>query len=305
MLNARPEALLPVLPPAVWRLIDLALDEDLGRGDLTSEAIFGEHQTARAVILAKSRLCLSGLDVAQAVFARIDTRVACQPLYRDGSLLQPGTPVMNIEGPVRSLLSGERTALNFIQRLSGIATGTRRYVDTLGGTEARLVDTRKTAPGFRFLDKRAVRHGGAHNHRADLGSGILIKDNHIAAAGGVTAAIDAVREHAPHSVRIEVEVTTLPQISEALSARADVILLDNMTPALVREAIALLPPRGDARRPLIEISGGVNINTVRAYAEAGADIISVGAITHSVSAADLSMEILPTGTAPASDVSRD
>ena len=295
---------LPPLPPSVFRLIDLALDEDLGRGDLTSEAIFGEHDQTRATLLAKSALCLSGLDVVQAVFHRVDARIVCQPLYRDGSLVRPGTPVMNVEGPVRGVLAAERTVLNFLQRLSGIATLTRKYVDSVAGTGTRLVDTRKTLPGFRFLDKRAVRHGGGHNHRADLGSGVLIKDNHIAAAGSVTAAIEAVRDSAPHSVRIEVEVTTLAQINEALAAQAHVLLFDNMSPAQVKEALTLLPPRGDVRRPLVELSGGITLGTLRSYAEAGADLISVGALTHSAPAADISLEVAPPGTQPG-DGSRD
>lgn len=291
MTNLRSELAPPPLPPAVWRLIDMALDEDLGRGDVTSEAIFGETETSRAVILAKTRLVLSGLDLAQAVFERVDARCHCQPLYRDGSLLQPGTAVMSIEGPVRALLAAERTALNFVQRMSGIASLARRYVDTVAGTGARIVDTRKTVPGFRFLDKRAVRHGGAHNHRSDLASGVLIKDNHVAAAGGVGAAIGRAREAAPHTVRIECEVTELAQIDEALAAGVDLLLLDNMRPEQVREALARLPARGTPGRPLIEVSGGINLNTVRAYAEAGVDLISVGALTHSVGAADLSMEM--------------
>lgn len=291
MANLRNEFAPPPLPPAVWRLIDMALDEDLGRGDVTSEPIFGENETTRAIILAKTRLVLSGLDLAQAVFERVDARCACQPLYRDGSLLQPGTAVMSIEGPVRALLGAERTALNFVQRMSGIASLARRYVDAVAGTGARIVDTRKTVPGFRFLDKRAVRHGGAHNHRSDLASGVLIKDNHVAAAGGVGAAIGRVRESAPHTVRIECEVTELAQIDEALAAGVDLLLLDNMKPEQVREALARLPARGQPGRPLIEVSGGINLTTVRGYAEAGVDLISVGALTHSVGAADLSMEI--------------
>lgn len=291
MANLRNEFAPPPLPPAVWRLIDLALDEDLGRGDVTSEAIFGEHESSRAIILAKTRLVLSGLDLAQAVFERVDARCTCQPLYRDGSLLQPGTSVMSIEGPVRALLAAERTALNFVQRMSGIASLARRYVDAVAGTGARIIDTRKTVPGFRFLDKRAVRHGGAHNHRSDLASGVLIKDNHVAAAGGVGAAIGRVRESAPHTVRIECEVTELAQIDEALAAGVDLLLLDNMKPEQVREALARLPARDQPGRPLVEVSGGINLTTVRSYAEAGADLISVGSLTHSVGAADLSMEI--------------
>ena len=280
-----------LLPPAVARLIDLALDEDLGRGDVTSEAIFGSHETAQAVILAKSELVLSGLDVAMAVFQAVDRRILTTALFADGSSIHPQTQVLCVEGPLRSILAAERTALNFLQRLSGIATLSRRYVQAVAGTSARIVDTRKTLPGFRFLDKRAVRHGGAHNHRADLGSGVLIKDNHVAAAGDVAEAIRRAREYAPHSVRIEAEVTSIEQVSKALAARADIILLDNMSPEMVREAMATLPKVGDPRRPLIEVSGGVSLATVRAYAEAGADLISVGALTHSVTAADLSLEV--------------
>lgn len=286
----------PALPPAVLRLIDLALDEDLGRGDVTSEAIFAASDPGRAVMLAKSDLVLSGLDVAIAVFRRVDPRVRCEVLQPDGAHLVPGTEVLRVEGPVRALLGAERTALNFVQRLSGIATLARRYVEAVVGTPAQVTDTRKTAPGFRFLDKRAVRHGGARNHRADLGSGVLIKDNHVAAAGGVGAAIRLARAHAPHSVRIECEVTRLDQITEALTAGVDILLLDNMRPAQVREALQLLPPRGDRERPLVEVSGGINLSTIRAYAEAGIDLISVGALTHSVTAADLSLEIIELGT---------
>mgnify|MGYP000854583996 FL=1 len=279
------------LPPAVGRLIELALDEDLGRGDVTSEAIFGSHESAQAIILAKSELVLSGLDVAMAVFQSVDARLSTTPLFPDGSSIHPHTQVMRIEGPLRSILAAERTALNFLQRLSGIATLTRRYVHAVAGTSARIVDTRKTAPGFRFLDKRAVRHGGAHNHRADLGSGVLIKDNHVAAAGGVGEAIRRARAYAPHTVRIEAEITALEQVSEALAAGVEILLLDNMSPELVRESLLRLPPASDPRRPLVEVSGGVSLATVRAYAEAGADLISVGARTHSVIAADLSLEV--------------
>jgi nicotinate-nucleotide pyrophosphorylase (carboxylating) len=193
---------------------------------------------------------------------------------------------------VRALLAAERTALNFLQRLCGIATLSRQYVEALAGTDTAIVDTRKTAPGFRFLDKRAVRHGGASNHRADLGSGVLIKDNHVAAAGGVGPAITRAKEYAPHTLRIECELSRLDQIPEALAARCDILLLDNMTPAMIQEALLLLPKKGDPRRPLVEVSGGINLSTIRAYAETGVDLISVGALTHSATAADLSLEIV-------------
>lgn len=288
----------PALPPAVCRLIDLALDEDLGRGDVTTESIFRPEDEAAAVMLAKSDLVLSGLDVAAAVFQRVDPRLRPLALLPDATRVMPGTQVLQVRGPVRAILSAERTALNFVQRLCGVATLSRRYVDAVAGTGACIVDTRKTAPGFRFLDKRAVRHGGAGNHRADLGSGVLIKDNHVAAAGGVAAAIRRVKEAAPHTLRIECEVSELSQIPEALAAQVDILLLDNFRPSQIQEALKLLPPKGDPRRPLIEVSGGVNLSTVRAYAEAGADLISVGALTHSITAADLSLEIT-LGASPA------
>lgn len=279
------------LPPAVYALIDLALDEDLGRGDVTSEAIFRGDQQADAVVLAKSSLVLSGLDVTAAVMRRVSAEIRIAARSEDGEHVAPGTPVLELSGPVRAILGAERTALNFLQRSSGVATLTRAFVDAVAGTGAKVVDTRKTAPGFRFLDKRAVRHGGGGNHRADLGSGVLIKDNHIAAAGGVAQAIRRARAMAPHTLRLEVEVEHMAQLKEALAEGADLVLLDNMTPEQVHAALADLPPRGDRRRPLIEVSGGVTLHTVRQYAEAGVDLISVGALTHSVRAADLSLEV--------------
>jgi nicotinate-nucleotide pyrophosphorylase (carboxylating) len=227
-----------------------------------------------------------------AVFQRVDQRVCCTPLFGEGVRVRQGTEVLHLRGPVRALLAGERTALNFIQRLCGVATLARQYADAVAGTGATIVDTRKTAPGFRFLDKRAVRSGGARNHRADLGSGILIKDNHVAAAGGVKEAISRSRDYAPHTLRIECEVSRLEQIPEALAENVELLLLDNMDPGTIQKALKLLPEKGDPRRPLIEVSGGINLTTVRAYAEAGIDLISVGALTHSVVAADLSLEIV-------------
>jgi nicotinate-nucleotide pyrophosphorylase (carboxylating) len=194
--------------------------------------------------------------------------------------------VATVEGATRSLLSAERTALNFLQRLSGVATLTRRFVDLAAGTRALICDTRKTAPGWRALDKLAVRAGGGANHRADLASGILIKDNHVIAAGSVRAAVERARRHAPHSLRIEVEVTRLDQIEEALAAGAEVVLLDNMDPSRVAAAVQQI-----SGRALVEVSGGVNLDTVRAFAEAGPDRISIGALTHSARAVDLSLEL--------------
>ena len=274
------------MTPAVEALVSLAIEEDLGRGDVTAEAIFpNDDQRGKGRMLAKEPLVLCGLTLVEAVTARVDPRIVVRRLAADGDRLERGQFACELEGPVRSVLSAERTALNFVQRLSGVATLTRQFVDAVAGTRATIVDTRKTTPGWRLLDKRAVVCGGGRNHRADLGSGLLIKDNHIAACGGVRQAIARARARAPHPLRIEVEVDTLDQLDEALAERAEIILLDNMTPAQVTEAVARI-----AGRALTEVSGGVNLATVRAYAEAGCDLISVGALTHSARAVDLSLD---------------
>jgi len=274
------------LTPATLTLIELALEEDLGRGDVTSTTIFDAAATAEGRIMAKETLIVSGLAVAREVFRRIDPRLRFEPAVTDGTRVDKGQTVVAVGGPVRSLLGAERTALNFLQRLSGVATLTRRYMDLVAGTQARVCDTRKTTPGWRYLDKQAVLDGGGFNHRADLAAGVLIKDNHIAACGSVRAAVERARANAPHTLRVEVEVTALDQIEDALAAKAEVILLDNMTPALVKQGVQLI-----AHRALVEISGNVNLDTVRAYAEAGPDLISVGALTHSARAVDLSLEV--------------
>jgi nicotinate-nucleotide pyrophosphorylase (carboxylating) len=269
------------LPPAVERLIDLALDEDLGRGDATSEALVEDNARAGGTIVAKQNLVLSGLDVAARVFERLGAKADAK--VADGDAIAKGSAVMRVEGPARAVLAGERTALNFLQRLSGVATLTHDYAQAIAGTKARVADTRKTTPGWRWLEKRAVRHGGGTNHRADLASGILIKDNHVALYG-VRGAVERARKTAAHSLRVEVEITRLDQIDEALAA--DVILLDNMTRDQVAEAVKTI-----AHRALVEVSGGVTLETIRALAETGVDIISVGRLTHSAPAVDLSLEL--------------
>ena len=276
-----------MLTPHVLRLIDLALDEDLGRGDVTSEAIFAPDALAHGTIVAKQDLVLAGMEVARAVFARVDVNVHFSPHDADGDHIPKGRAIATISGPARSVLGAERTALNFLQRLSGIATLTAEFVRRAAGTRAHVVDTRKTMPGWRSLDKAAVRAGGGHNHRADLASGVLIKDNHIAAAGSVQAAVERARAHATHLSRVEVEVSNAKDLDEALTAGADVVLLDNVSPD---EARALTERCN--HRAIVEVSGGVNLDTVAAYAAAGVDLISVGALTHSVKAADLSLEIV-------------
>jgi nicotinate-nucleotide pyrophosphorylase (carboxylating) len=274
-----------MLTPAVEALLALALEEDLGRGDVTSEAIFPATQMSSAQIMAKEPLIVAGMAVTAAVFARVDRETRFIPRVEDGRRLGKGEIVAVVEGRTRALLSAERTALNFLQRLSGVATLTRRFVDAVAGTRATIVDTRKTTPGWRALDKQAVRAGGGGNHRVDLAAGVLIKDNHVLACGGVRAAVERARAHAPHSLRIEVEVTELAQIDEALAAGAEIVLLDNFDPAKVARAVSQI-----AGRALVEVSGGINLDTVRAFAEAGPDLISVGALTHSARAVDLSLE---------------
>src|SRR4051794_11153306 len=275
-----------MLTPAVEALLALALEEDLGRGDVTSEAIFAATEMSSGQIVAKEPLTVAGMAIAAAVFSRVDRETRFIARAEDGKRLDKGEIVAVVEGRTRALLAAERTSLNFLQRLSGVATLTRRFVDAVAGTRARIVDTRKTTPGWRALDKEAVRAGGGGNHRVDLAAGVLIKDNHVAACGGVRAAVERARAHAPHSLRVEVEVTELQQIDEALAAGADIVLLDNFDPPKVARAVKQI-----AGRALIEVSGGINLDTVRAFAEAGPDLISVGALTHSARAVDLSLEL--------------
>lgn len=266
-------------------LIKRALDEDIGAGDITSEAIFAETDTAAGYLLAKQDLIVAGMPVFCRVFALLDARVAVTPLCPDGAGVRRGDRLATFSGPVRSLLAGERVALNFLQRLSGIATATRRYVEAAAGFPAVVVDTRKTTPGLRMLEKYAVTVGGGKNHRFGLDSMALIKDNHIRAAGGITAAVGRVREKASPFVRIEVEAETIAQVREALQAGVDAIMLDNMPPEMIREAVGVIGGRAKA-----EISGNVTLERIGALAATGADIISSGALTHSVTAADISMK---------------
>jgi len=276
-----------MLPPAVHRLIALALEEDLGRGDVTSEALIAPDLPARGTVLVKAAGVLAGLEVAAAVFHAVNPAVQWEPQAQDGDAVSAGQVVAVVQGRARALLAAERTALNFLQRLSGIATCTSRYVEALRGTRARLVDTRKTTPGWRWLEKMAVRCGGGYNHRLDMAGGVLIKDNHLALShNDIHGAVRAARAYAPHTVRVEVEVTNLAGVEAALSAGADIILLDNMAPAEMRRAAEAV-----AGRALLEASGGITLETVRTVAETGVDLISSGAITHSAKALDISLEI--------------
>lgn len=277
-----------LLTPAVEALIDLALEEDLGRGDVTTMAVLdGDGGAARGIFLAKTDLVVFGLEIVRRVVERVDPRAVFSSRVADGARVARGAVLAEVAAPAASLLRAERTALNFLQRLSGIATLSRRYADAVAGTRTRVVDTRKTTPGWRALEKAAVVAGGCANHRPDLGGGVLIKDNHIAACGGVRAAVERARVRAPHPFRIEVEVTTRTELEEAIAAGAEVVLLDNMDLHAIADCVAL----AHARNVLVEVSGGVTLETIRAIAETGADLVSVGALTHSAPAVDISFEL--------------
>ncbi len=275
--------------PIGWEaIIDLALAEDIGTGDVTTMATVPPGTRAHGTIVAKATGVVSGLGAAAAVFRRVDPSVVFERLLNNGARCDPRDVLAEVAGPARSILTGERVALNLLQRLSGVATLTAQYVDAVKGTRARIIDTRKTTPGLRALEKAAVRDGGGHNHRVGLADGVLIKDNHLAAVGGpdrIGGAVRQARAFAPHTLRIEVEVTTLDELAEAVAAGADVVLLDNMDAPTIRQAVELA-----AGRVLLEASGGVTLATIRAIAEAGVDLISVGALTHSAPALDLSLE---------------
>ena len=271
---------------AMNRLIDLALEEDIGTGDITTETLIPAHAQGEAVIIAKEPLVLAGMPVAQAVFRRLDPTLTFPEELSEGASVTPGTCLLKIIGRLPPLLTGERTALNFLQRLSGIATHVRRYVDALPATPIRLVDTRKTTPGWRALEKYAVRIGGAANHRMSLSDGILIKDNHVAICGGIRAALDKVRHAAPHTLKLEIEVSTPAEAQEAADAGADIIMLDNMGPETIRESVRLI-----VGRALVEVSGGVNRDNLAELSASGVDIVSVGALTHSAVAVDISMRV--------------
>lgn len=273
-------------------LVDLALAEDLGPGDLTSRLLPTDRR-GEAVLIAKSALVFSGAEVLRAVFERVDPTIAVEQRAPDGAELAPGEVAARVEGPVRRLLEAERTALNFVQRLSGVATLTHAAVRKLHGTSTRVVDTRKTTPGFRVLEKAAVRHGGGTNHRFGLFDGVLIKDNHVDAAGGIGAAIEAARRAAHHLVKIECEVRTLEELDQALESGADVVLLDNMDAAAMTEAVRR--NRTCAKPALLEASGNVTLDRLPEIAATGVDLVSMGALTHSAPAADLSLKFVGDG----------
>jgi nicotinate-nucleotide pyrophosphorylase (carboxylating) len=266
------------------RIVETALNEDIGSGDITTLATVAPDLVSQAELVAKEDFILAGIDVAAEVFKTIDPSIAFDGLIVDGQPVQKGEVLAWIKGPAAALLQGERVALNLLQRMSGIATLTSSFVREVADTEAIVVDTRKTMPGLRVLDKYAVRAGGGSNHRTSLYDGVLIKENHIAAAGGITIAIERARARAPHTLKIEVETRNMEEVAEALQAGADIILLDNMSLDELREAVELI-----GGRAMAEASGGVNLETVKEIAQTGVDLISVGALTHSAKAVDISM----------------
>ncbi|HXK33793.1 MAG TPA: carboxylating nicotinate-nucleotide diphosphorylase [Dehalococcoidia bacterium] len=286
------EGTLPALPPnVVDELVLRALEEDGAYDDITTRLLVIGEQWGRGVFVAKDDGVVCGLPVAAAAMTALDDEVSFDTLVEEGQRVSPGAELAEVEGPLATILAAERVALNFLQRMSGVATATRRFVEAVQGTKAAILDTRKTTPGLRVLERYAVRCGGGRNHRYNLSTAILIKDNHIAAAkqrgfGDVEEIVLLAKRGAPHTMRIEVEVTNMEDLRDALKAGADVILLDNMDVAQIREAVAIV-----GGRALVEASGGVTIDSVRAIAEAGVDYISVGRLTHSAPAMDISLEV--------------
>jgi nicotinate-nucleotide pyrophosphorylase (carboxylating) len=268
------------------RIIENALDEDIGPGDITTSAIVDIGVRGEGRLLAKEELILAGTEVFSRVFSIVDSGIMVEWQFHDGDVVLDGARIAQLKGPLRGILIGERTALNFLQHLSGIATLTRRYVEKTYPATVRVVDTRKTTPGLRVLEKYAVRVGGGSNHRFGLFDGILIKDNHIAAAGSISRAVEKLKSHVPHTVRIEVEVIDIKGLEEAINAGADAVLLDNMSLDELSRAVSVA-----GGRVILEASGGVNLESIGEFAKTGVDIISVGAITHSAKSVDISLEV--------------
>lgn len=281
-----------LLESQIKRVVEIALAEDAGWGDITTQTLVPPELEGKGTILVKEAGVLCGLSVAACVFQSVDPSLSFTALISEGMRVKRGDVCATVEGSLASILMGERVALNFLQRLSGIASATARYVAEVAGFKATIVDTRKTTPGLRLLEKYAVRVGGGRNHRFHLGDGVLIKDNHLAAlraAGkGIKDAITLTRRAVPHTLKIEIEVQTYDEAKEALEAGADIILLDNMPIAEMRSVVEMV-----AGRALLEASGGITLDNVRAVAETGVDIISAGALTHSVRALDISLELEP------------
>lgn len=277
------------ISPRIARLIELGLDEDEVDFDSTSQAFFADKEPHQARLIAKEELLVCGQDVAQAVFRRVDERINYEVLVGDGESASKGAVIARLSGPPESLLKGERLALNFLQRMSGVATWTAIHVAALGESKIRVADTRKTLPGYRVLDKYSVRCGGGANHRYNLSAGVMIKENHISAAGGIEAAIKAVQAIAPHTLRIQVEVESLREVEEALHGGAEIIMLDNMSNEEMKAAIDLIRAHRRGKEVIIEGSGNMNLERLKTLGDLDLDIVSLGALTHSARAVDISM----------------
>ena len=268
------------------QLIEIALNEDIGTGDITTGALVPDALLSHATLTAKAEGIVAGLEVAEAVFRRLAPQIIWKPFFQDGDKVKKGDLLAEISGPFRALLSGERLALNFLQRMSGIATATGHFVEAVSAYGTKILDTRKTVPGLRILDKYSVKAGGGENHRIGLYDMALIKDNHIKVAGGILKAVEQVRASVPAGIQIEVETTTPAEVSEAIVAKADIIMLDNMSDEEMKSCVQLINGRAK-----IEASGNMNLERVRSVAATGVDYISIGALTHSVTALDISMNI--------------
>jgi len=268
------------------KIIEQALLEDIGTGDITTESIIPFNLKAKGIIKTSEEGVVAGLNITSLVFKKLDSEIIFQEKIKDGTQVVRGKVLAEITGPARTILKGERVALNFLQRMSGIATITSKFCQQVKGLPVRIVDTRKTTPGLRILEKYAVRMGGGYNHRFGLYDAVLIKDNHIAVAGGIKSAVNSIRKQISHTVKIEVEVENLSQLQEALEMKVDIIMLDNMDLNTIKKAVKIV--KGKA---LIEASGGITLEKVREIAQTGVDLISIGSLTHSVKSLDISMEI--------------
>ena len=269
------------------KIVEQALSEDIGTGDITSESIIPSNLKAKGIIKTSEEGVVAGLDITCLVFQKLDSEIIFQEKIKDGAKVAQGKVLAEITGPARTILKGERVALNFLQRMSGIATITSKFCQEVKDLPVRIFDTRKTTPGLRILEKYAVRMGGGYNHRFGLYDAVLIKDNHIAVAGGIKSAVNSIRKQISHTVKIEVEVENLSQLQEALEMKVDIIMLDNMDLETMKEAVKMVKGK-----VLIEASGGITLDNVRKIAQTGVDLISVGSLTHSVKSLDISMEII-------------
>ncbi len=270
----------------IGQLIEIALKEDIGSGDITTNALIPDTMVSTATMVAKADGIIAGMEVAETVFRYLSAEISWKPFVQDGDKIKKGDLLVEMSGPYRALLTGERLALNFLQRMSGIATATGQYAAEVAGYGAKILDTRKTVPGLRVLDKYAVKAGGGENHRIGLYDLVLIKDNHIKVAGGIKKAVAQIRESVPAGIRIEVETSSMAEVAEALEVKADIIMLDNMSDETMKACVALINHRAK-----VEASGNMNLKRVRKVAATGVDYISIGALTHSVTALDISMNI--------------